>query len=189
MSYGVEGTHRASVVWIALAVLASMLGALLLLGRSWWGAAHGPGLWTGNIHGAFNSQLLADPFTVAHVNHGLALFLLVTIVARQIPADVGILMTVVLEAVWEVAENTAFAIEHFRQEGLAQGYYGDSILNSLGDVASAATGFGLAVLVARTRSPLWVLGGFVALEVLLIAWIGEGVIQLALSLVRIALAL
>jgi len=184
-----NGSVRAPVVLAMAGLLVVTPGALRVLGRSWWGAASGPGLWTGNIHGSLNSQLLADPFTVAHVNHGLALFLVVTVIARHAPVDLGVLVTVALEAVWEVAENTAFAIDRFRQEGLAQGYYGDSILNSLGDIASAAAGFVLAAWVARARSAWWVLGGFVLVELLLTAWIGEGVLRLALSLLHTALQL
>ena len=48
------------------------------------------------------------------------------------------------EAAWEVFENTPMVIEHYRQQALAQGYIGDSILNSISDTIAMAFGFFLA---------------------------------------------
>jgi len=59
-------------------------------------------------------------------------------------------MAIGLEASWEVIENTPFVIDRYRQLALAQGYLGDSIVNSIGDTLAAALGFALARL-----SPIW----------------------------------
>lgn len=54
-------------------------------------------------------------------------------------------------------------IERYRQGGLAQGYYGDSIVNSVADTLVAVIGF-----VVAWRFPVWAtLLAAVALEVVL----------------------
>ena len=53
-------------------------------------------------------------------------------------------MAVGLEASWEIAENTPWVIEAYRRQALAQGYVGDSIINSLMDNVSMVLGFLLA---------------------------------------------
>ena len=115
--------------------------SLFLLGRTLSGVAEGPGLWTGNIHGVLNSQLLADPFTLVHFNHGIGLFLVLSAAAGKIAVEKRFGVAFAAEAVWEVVENTPFAIENFRQVGMRQGYCGDSVLSSIGDLGAAGAGF------------------------------------------------
>jgi hypothetical protein len=55
-----------------------------------------------------------------------------------------------LEASWEIIENTRFIIDRYRQSALAQGYFGDSVVNSVSDTIAAVFGFALA----RTL-PVW----------------------------------
>ena len=49
-----------------------------------------------------------------------------------------------------IFENTDFIINRYRETALALDYYGDSIVNSLGDLSAAAFGFFLA-----RRLPAW----------------------------------
>jgi hypothetical protein len=51
---------------------------------------------------------------------------------------------VVLEAAWEVLDNSPIIIDRYRAVTIAQGYVGDSILNSISDIVMAAAGFLLA---------------------------------------------
>jgi len=49
-----------------------------------------------------------------------------------------------LEIGWEIAENTPYVINAYREQALAQGYVGDSIINSVMDTFSMMLGFILA---------------------------------------------
>ena len=59
-------------------------------------------------------------------------------------------LAVGLEAAWEIFENTPFIIERYRQTALAQGYFGDSVVNSLVDTLMTIGGFVFARL-----APVW----------------------------------
>jgi len=49
-----------------------------------------------------------------------------------------------IEIAWEITENTPAVIRHYRQQALAVGYVGDSVLNSLSDTFMMCCGFWLA---------------------------------------------
>jgi hypothetical protein len=57
---------------------------------------------------------------------------------------------VLLEASWEVFENTPFVIERYRAATISLDYYGDSIVNSMTDIVSMMAGFWIA-----RKSPVW----------------------------------
>ena len=150
-----------------------VLAALVLLGmgRTMWGAAEGFGLWSGDIDSKFNSQRLTDPYTFSHISHGLVFFLLLSLAfADRLAERYRMVVAVVLEGVWEVVENTPMVIDRFRETTIAQGYYGDSVLNSVGDVMACAVGFAIAI---RLTNRWWVLGLFALLEGLLAVWIRD----------------
>ena len=65
-----------------------------------------------------------------------------------------------LEVGWELLENSPAIIEHYRNNTAAFNYSGDSILNSLGDLAATFAGFAFA---SRT-SWKWAVAIFVLLE-------------------------
>ena len=63
---------------------------------------------------------------------------------ERLGADARFALAAGLEAAWEVGENTETAILHYRKTTAAQGYSGDSVANSLGDLAACAIGYDLA---------------------------------------------
>ena len=55
-----------------------------------------------------------------------------------------------VEAAWEIAENTPMVIDRYREATVALGYTGDAVLNSMSDIAMMAVGF-----LAARKLPLW----------------------------------
>ena len=50
-------------------------------------------------------------------------------------------IALLLEAGWEILENSPIIINRYRESTIAQGYFGDSILNSASDILMMAIGF------------------------------------------------
>ena len=72
------------------------------------------------------------------------------VVARHWPVERRFLIALFVEAAWEVTENTPMIIDRYREATTAIGYTGDSVINSLSDIAMMALGF-----LAARRLPLW----------------------------------
>jgi hypothetical protein len=150
--------------WLALAaVLGIAVLALRLEGHRRWCACGRPVPWSSKIHSEHNSQHLADPYTFTHVLHGL-LFYAVLRGWGRLGLRTRLVLTVALESLWEVLENSAAMIQRYRQATIALGYVGDSILNSVGDIAACGLGFLLAA-----RLPVrWSVALFVLVETVLL---------------------
>lgn len=52
-----------------------------------------------------------------------------------------LLLSMGVEIGWEIAENTPWVINAYREQALAQGYVGDSIINSVFDTFAMMFGF------------------------------------------------
>ena len=134
--------------WIIVAFVAVMAltgGIELRMGRSLLGPSGKFGLWEGNIWSSECSQRLADPYSFSHIAHGMLFYCGLWLVARKLPARQRFLVAVLLEAGWEILENSPFIINRYRQVTIALGYDGDSVLNSLSDVVMMSLGFFLAL--------------------------------------------
>jgi hypothetical protein len=98
-------------------------------------------LWEGVVLGPGNSQHLSDWYTFSHIIHGFIFYWLLTLVAPRLPVGIRLLIALGIEVAWEVLENTPMVINHYRQQALAQGYTGDSIINSVSDSVAMLLGF------------------------------------------------
>jgi hypothetical protein len=107
-------------------------------------------LWVGARDSPRTSQMLADWYSFSHIVHGLLFYGLLWLVARRVPVQWRFLAAMAIECGWEVLENTQAVIDHYRATTAALGYNGDSVVNSLSDVAMMALGF-----LAARKLPLW----------------------------------
>lgn len=141
-----EQRKVASAVAVCLLIAAGAALALHAMGRQMWCTCGTIRLWYGNAWGPENSQQFADPYTFTHVTHGILLYGLVHLVARRAAWPTRLMAVIGLESLWEVLENTNTVIDRYRSVTMALGYYGDSVFNSMGDIAACGAGFALAAL-------------------------------------------
>jgi hypothetical protein len=165
-----------------LAILAVLLLSAVLLhleGRLWICACGAVRLWTGNTCSSDNSQHFFDPYAFTHVLHGFAFFWLVAWLAPRFKVRWQLLLTIAIEAAWEVFENTDFIIERYRTATAALGYNGDTVVNSFGDLFCCAVGFLVAQRLGFRRSLI----AFALLELILIIWIKDSLLLEILMLI------
>ena len=146
-------------------ILAVQAATLAAMGRLLICACGEVKLWYPDASGPETSQHLTDWYTFSHVLHGIIFYFLFWLVAPRSPVWLRLCFAVGLEAVWEVAENTPMVIDRYRQSALAEGYFGDSVVNSIADTIAAIIGF----LFARV-SPVWISLLFLAAVELFLAY-------------------
>lgn len=134
-----------------LATAVALVGAaaiLAMMGRPAICACGSVTLW--GAVGPTQSQMLADWYTPSHIIHGFLFHALLWLAARRWPVERRLTLALVVEAAWEIAENTPMVIDRYREATAALGYTGDSIVNSLSDISVMAVGF-----LAARRLPVW----------------------------------
>ena len=128
----------------AAALVALQIGVLHHFGQPFIAASGRILLW---VHDPFSpdmSQQLADWYSFSHIIHGFVFFAVLRFAAPRLPLGVRFVIALGLEVSWEITENTPAVIQHYRQQALAAGYVGDSILNSVSDSVMMSTGFLIA---------------------------------------------
>jgi hypothetical protein len=85
-----------------------------------------------------------------------------------------------IEVGWEIVENTDAMIERYRATTISLDYYGDSIINSLGDIVSFVLGYAAAGVIPAAAS----VAAFVVAEVLLVFTIRDSLLLNMLMLVH-----
>jgi hypothetical protein len=129
---------------IAFLVVAAAAAIELSLGRSPICTCGTIDLWVSARDSPKTSQMLLDWYSLSHVVHGLLFYGALWLIGRRWPLEWRFLAALVVEATWEVIENTPFVIDRYRATTAALGYSGDSVLNSMSDIAMMVVGFLLA---------------------------------------------
>jgi hypothetical protein len=135
---------------LALVLLATAAVIEVAMGRNPICTCGTVELWVGARDSAKTSQMLADWYSLSHVVHGLLFYAALWLAVRSWALEWRFITAMVMEAGWEVIENTQFVIDRYRSTTAAIGYDGDSIVNSMSDILMMAVGF----LIAR-KLPLW----------------------------------
>ena len=159
---------RAALISVGIMVLMAVV--LRLMGRPWICECGTIKLWHGEVISSENSQHIADWYTFSHIIHGFLFYGLFWLIRRitglQISLGLALILSILLEASWEIAENTNAVIEHYRATTISLDYYGDSVLNSVCDILAMIAGF----LAARFL-PVWVtVASALAME-LVVGWL------------------
>jgi hypothetical protein len=160
----------------AAAVLLLMLVSAAVLhgmGQPWWCAQGDLTPWSFAVNSPHNSQHLFDPYTLTHVLHGIAFYaLLWALAGGRLSLRQRFLLAMAVEAAWEIFENTDFVIQRYREATISLDYFGDSIINSLGDILACAAGYLMAA-----GLPLWgSIATFAGVEILLLVWIRDSLL-------------
>lgn len=166
------------VVVIGLILIATAV-ELHLQGRLWKCACPAY-VWTANAWGSQTSQLFFDPYSLTHILHGVMFAGLLALLFRRMPLSWRFVLATVIEAVWEIIENTNTVIQRYREATASLGYQGDTVLNSLGDIFCCGVGFMLASKLGWRRSIVL----FFAVEAVLLFWIRDSLLLEILMLIH-----
>jgi Protein of unknown function (DUF2585) len=137
-------------VLIAAGLFASLALVLLLMGRPPWCRCGYIKFWHGEVMSSENSQHIADWYAFSHIIHGFGLYGILWLIARRWSLELRFVLALLIEVAWEIFENTDFVITRYREDTIARGYYGDSVINAEVDVLACMLGFVLAA-----RLPVW----------------------------------
>ena len=143
-------TNRTYLI-IGFLMTAAMAGILLAMGRIPICDCGYVLFWTPASDLAGSSQHIADWYTPSHIIHGFLFYWFLWLLFRARPVGERALGAILIEAAWEVVENSPWIIDRYREATIAVGYNGDSVLNSIFDVIWMLAGFWFA-----WRMPVWV---------------------------------
>jgi hypothetical protein len=136
---------------VAIGVIAVAAIMLLAMGREPICRCGYTKVWHGVTMSSENSQHLSDWYSPSHIIHGFIFYAMLWPLARKVAAGWRLVIATLVEATWEVVENTDAVINRYRETTISLDYYGDSVINSTFDMLFMIAGFVLAA-----RLPVWV---------------------------------
>lgn len=169
-SWAPNRLNTVTLVLAAALLIAGVAAILLWMGREPICKCGTIKFWQGTVVSSENSQHIADWYSFSHIIHGFLFYGLFWLIRRLtgLPISFGLalLLSILLEGAWEIAENTNAVINHYRSATISLDYYGDSVLNSVSDILSMVLGF----LIARF-APVWLtVTSALAME-LIVGWL------------------
>lgn len=171
---------------LALAMAAGTALILLAMGRVPICTCGYVTLWWSDPNSFGNSQMLLDWYSPSHFIHGLLFYAFAHLLWRRWklfggrPALWALPIAVGFEGFWELLENSPLIIERYRSVTVNYGYNGDSVLNSLSDLACMTLGYlvasrlpvwaSVALAVGFELLTLWVIRDNLTLNVIMLLW-------------------
>jgi hypothetical protein len=171
----VHASKSSVVVPFAIcAFIAAVMASILRFdGRIWWCKAGDAAIYINDAwNSSHTSQHLLDPYTFTHVLHGVLAFWLAGLVLKNVWPYWQLVVAAAVEAGWEILENSDYIIDKYRENTAALDYFGDSIANSIGDLAACMFGFWVAAKLGMWRSLIF----FFAVELILLFWIRDSLL-------------
>ena len=107
-----------------LTVLAALMCVILRgMGRVWWCEAGDWSPWSWDVWSTHNSQHLADPYALSHIEHGIGLsVLLAAIFGNKVSLQIRTIIIAMIETTWEIVENTPWMINRYREATISLDY-------------------------------------------------------------------
>jgi hypothetical protein len=163
---------------ILLVSVATLATALALMGQPLVCTCGVVRIWNGLIRSPENSQQISDWYTFSHIIHGMIFYAAIRFLMPGLSVARTFALALAIEVGWEVLENSPPVIERYRQQALASGYSGDSVLNSCFDLIACALGF-----IAAAKLPVRIsIGAAVAMELFTLVMVRD---NLTLNVVQI----
>ncbi len=129
---------------IGLGIVAATALVLLAMGQPIICRCGDVKLWQGEVMSAENSQHLVDWYSPSHLIHGLLFYALLWLTMRRRSFGLRAAIALLIESAWEILENSPIIIDRYREATISLGYRGDSVINSVSDIAFMLFGFWLA---------------------------------------------
>ncbi|TSC87012.1 MAG: Protein of unknown function (DUF2585) [Parcubacteria group bacterium Gr01-1014_8] len=152
--------------------------ALYFMGQPLISASGMVKLWHGAVLSSDNSQQISDWYTFSHVIHGFLFYLGLWFFFPRMPIAMRFALASGIEVGWELFENTDFIISRYREQALAQGYIGDSVINSICDTLAMVVGFVLAWRLPVSAS----IAVIIFIEAFMLNWIRD---SLTLNIIQL----
>ena len=126
-------------------------------------------LWHGVLRSVDTSQHLFDWYSFTHVLHGFIFYFILRVVFPKLSLAYSLLAAFALEGLWEVLENSQYAIEYYRSGAVVTDKFGDTMVTSFTDTIVIFVGFYMAY-----KLPVWTSIAFVIFIEIMLAAFAQG---------------